>query len=622
MDERRTAQEVRDYLENFQGEYDFDFTKEGDCAYFLEEFGGKEKLKEEYPEFYSAFASARRGDLLRSADSGADENQDCSGSLGTLCLVKDDGKGAGGVKNGREISDTFRQGDQEEYGRLWVDFSCDFIDVTRQVCDEQPAQPWKGVTIQAKIRDRETGEEVVNSSFVVPETNSYTGTIKSSYARLSELNNREYTVRIQVTGKRAGDDETGRIRSKIFQKTESIGTVELCTIKNIIVDDPSPKNDAHVKSKTIMMLYGRTDQQQIYKLADYSGGDFYNNTFDSMSNVVHLLMPIKGTVMLNTRVKPVGLKPQEGNWITRPKASYDYKQQEFLYRRDIGNAETLYNRLKDNFVVKGVPENGAEIDFDFELAEKGRSVYDWHDDVRGIQNGEAKNIMLKGAFTYLMVNQLGAEVEETIRIISAEEKDLPEMHAEYYKYDSEKHRNTIYIPPIQIYWGCHAKTVQILMADGTKKEAGKISVGDKVAGRQGRILTIAHVLSGYEEEIYRINTRENGDILVSGGHPMLCGGETVRVLRLAKGDKLDCADGTLAEIAEVRKELYKDLVYNYTFEEAPEGEYLIANGFYSGDLYLQNKKDSRKKTELNGKELAFIKEMQRLAEVSADKYAV
>lgn len=578
-----SLQAFREKMENLKGEYSFNFSNEDDCAYFLEEFGGEDRLKEKFPEMYESFLYTKENSRKRT-----DSNLEASsyfGSLGKLNIEM--------IKDGT-------------YAVLSAPLRFDFIDTTKEVLSDEPASPWQGITIQTNIRAEFSSKAVINTSVAIPQANSYVGNIQSNPVKFDTINNKKYNITMNVYGK----DPAGLLHHKKIQKTQNIGNVEYRSISNIIIDDPAPKNDGRYVAQKLSMFYGRTPAQGS-KDADYFGGDFYNNVFSG--GKVRLLLPIKGEMILNEGVEPLRLQEPGDEVLTRPTATYDYKEQEFVFRNDIIDDKILYNKLKDNF-IKGpcLPYAKTNVSFDFSIAEASRSKYDWHVDVRGVQNGSPKTIMLIGAFTYRVKNQLGVEVEEQVSIESVMPEDLKILGREYYKYKVGS--NVVYIPPITIYWGCFGKDVKITLADGTEKNACCIKEGDKLKGYDNQILTVREVFLGTDQSIYSIKTKGGREIKVSGGHPMMCEGKDVKALKLKAGDKLNLADGSLEEIECVEVVPYDAEVYNYTFEGVDDGKYIIANGFYAGDLNMQNKAVEKVEKVLSKKEQAFIDEMKRLSE--------
>ena len=53
------------------------------------------------------------------------------------------------------------------------------------------------------------------------------------------------------------------------------------------------------------------------------------------------------------------------------------------------------------------------------------------------------------------------------------------------------------------------------------------------------------------------------------------------------------APGGILKIESVKTEAYNDKVYNFEFEEEKISNYIMANGFWSGDIAAQNEPDFR-----------------------------
>lgn len=590
---------LKNKLENLVGEYTFDFTKEDDWAFMLEQFGGEERIRKNFPEVYESLLFTREQASINMCSDEEQQEIDIDATLTDLCLKTES------ELNGTDEAEKTADGD--EFGVLAVDLMCSFVDPTKEVNTSDPADEWKGITVQVKIKETNSPVYLYRHSFSVPAANSYNSMITTPLGKLSELDNKAYDISVTVTGK----DPNNIYHAKTIQKpTKKIGTVENYPIYNVDVDDPAPKSTAH--SNKIIMLYGRTNEQQIYKDADYKDGDYLNNTFNN--GKVHLLMPLAGKIILDYKVEPTGLVYEEEEVLVRPTATYDYKKQTFKYRNDIRNDKELYDKIKGNFKADTYnPGLRTNVSFDFSLKDdNNRSKYDWRCDVEGVQNGEPKTIMLQGAFTYGYKDQLGAPVDSQIIIKSVTEDDLKGLHQEYYKFDPKS--CVVCIPPITVYWGCFGKDVKIRLADQTEKKASEIKVKDQLIGYGDQVLTVNDIVTGADHTIFNIKTRKNGDIQVSGGHPMMCGGESKRAAQLKTGDKLNLADGSLAEIESIEVVPYDDTVYNFTFDGCEDGAYLIANGFYSGDLNMQNKKQEVIRKELTEKDQAFIEEMRRFTE--------
>jgi hypothetical protein len=135
---------------------------------------------------------------------------------------------------------------------------------------------------------------------------------------------------------------------------------------------------------------------------------------------------------------------------------------------------------------------------------------------------------------------------------------------------------------------CYAGETQITTVDGSAMYAKNIRIGMKLLCYGGKELTVDNIYQGEEKELFLLKTSK-AQIKVSAGHPMLleCGtGITAQKLRI--GNTLLFAGQTPAEITSIETVEYNDTVYNFSFAGEEEGNYLIANGFYSGDFYAQH----------------------------------
>lgn len=570
-------------LDNTPGVYTFNFSNEDDREYLFEEFGGEEQLKSRYPALYRSYLKAMEANMRIEADKNSTINdEDFTGEIGKLFMLPVNQILEG---NYAELAET--EISEKDNVQITAPVSAIFIDTTKKVENPEPASGWLGVTVQSRIKDINSPDYLINVSEVVMDTNSYEGTLFSNPEEYSSVNNKTYMTYVDLTGV----DPEGNMQKKRLTQKQTLGKAKYYTIADIKVDDPAPKNDAHKASNEIVMLYGRMNEQAVYNDADYKGDDFLNNVFSN--GKVHLLIPMSGKIVFDYNVEPIELyKPGDGVFLSRSKASYDYKQQNFVYRSDITKDTDLYDKLKGCFTKDTyAPTLQNTVKFDIKIADTNRSVYDWHTDVEGIQDGNAKTVMLNGIFTYYCKNQLGVGVQEQISIKSITPEDLINKKREYYTY--MKGTNTIYIPPITIYWGCFGKDVKVLLEDGKEKYVSEVKSGDKLIGQNHSILTVEQVFTGHDTEIFHIVCDNGSEIKVSGGHPMMCEGQCVRACNLIVGDQLNLADGSLTKIISKDIIKYDDMVYNFTFEGMESGSYIIANGFYSGDLKMQNEKKEK-----------------------------
>lgn len=93
----------------------------------------------------------------------------------------------------------------------------------------------------------------------------------------------------------------------------------------------------------------------------------------------------------------------------------------------------------------------------------------------------------------------------------------------------------------------------------------------------------------------------------------MCGGSSRRVCALRAGDSLDLVGGGQSRITEISEVPYDDTVYSFVFEGVDEGVYMAADGFWAGDLTMQNTRLTRNREarRFSEEELAFLEEMER-----------
>lgn len=564
---------LKNKLENLNGKYVFNFANEDDCAYLFEQYGGEQRMKTKFPETYKCFLKTKR-DALRQLN-------DYSDSSGT------ESYGRVGHLEAKILPSISELDAADPLLAVNIPVNACLIDQTKLVNDAAPAEKWRHITLQVKIVDKLTNRKLYERSIDVKDTNHHLGNMPQINIRSSLIMGRPIIKTITVQG----TDAENHLKIISSSSTEMIGdSTELYPIKNIKINDPAPKTNDHKTSNTIWMMYARTREG-----ADYQDGDFSKNAFND--GKVRLLMPLSGEVVYDIPCKPIGLtKPDKGENLDRPRAAYDYKSQNFLYRKDIKDDMVLYEKMKDCFHPH---DNGSSVpsvmEFDLKIPDGERSVFDWHDDVDGIANGDPKTVMLDASVTLRCKNHSNVLVDEQIMIQSATESDVKALNRKYYEYVVGT--NTVYIPPITIYWGCYAKDVKVKLIDGIEKYVSEIESGDLLLDSRNVPVMVDEIVTGHDLSIYQIKTEDGHEIRVSGGHPMMCEGECVRASRLQPGDRLNMADGSLTFITSINFVAYDDTVYNFTFANEEDGVYLSANGFYAGDLNMQNKKQEVKEVE-------------------------
>jgi hypothetical protein len=148
------------------------------------------------------------------------------------------------------------------------------------------------------------------------------------------------------------------------------------------------------------------------------------------------------------------------------------------------------------------------------------------------------------------------------------------------------------------------------MADGSTKRADRIWTGDRLICYGGQVLTVSEVITGEEVNLCQINTENGLSIKVTFDHVLLQKDKTgIAAKHLSPGKVVMLRDDTLATITSVETIPYNDTVYSFMLK-GEEGHYLIADGFCSGDFYIQNMLRSRDIESMREK-LAYMEKMEK-----------
>ena len=508
---------------------------------------------------------------------------------------------------------------EEDFCKLKLSFCVDLYDVKTAIADKTAASKWQFANVEINFTNTSysTGLPVISQSY---EINDGFGGVQVVYSEPfpSGYLDGEYRGEINIRGINA-DGEFVSAKQPI--KSQKVGKKISYTVKNIEVYDPHWNKQYE---DGIIMLYGRTDEQEIYKKADYKNGDYLNNTIKP-HNKIATLMPFSGAVTFSDDYDMIGLMPTNQSIpFTRPTLDYDNKaagdfDPNVVYQNDLQNNE-LYDLMKNCFTEHSKYTN-QYVDFDFSMDRGDKtSKLDWHDDVSGEGDNHKRTVKLRGNFIYRLHRKEFPEDEYTdvqISVMSVTKKELEEISSkgekrEYYTFLNGSH--VIYIPPIYIYWGCFGEDVMLKTADGSVKAARSIEVGDRLLTHSGEIVTTENIFKGNDKTIYRLKCTGGYETLLSGAHPVLCeNGKGVPVRNLKEGDRVLTENGS-AEVVSVTEEPYSGTVYNFAFEGKSESVYIIADGIYAGDFNAQNEApEERHETEEEREErLILVEEMRSL----------
>ncbi len=581
-------------MEEYEGLYPLDLTVEEERQYYLESLGGEEDLKKNFPVMYGAFRKSLEIDPHTFRDTK--EKDDVYFNVYDLKNVKADKNADGGSP------DTF----------LAACIEGSFLDKNAVVTEAAPAESFN-VLVSGKIYDPHSPRmpfmEVHDSFNQVNKVDRQY--LSRELYKKEEFWNRELKAKFTIT---VYDSRNG-MKSYIFSKTDNFGSPLNYAIENIRFDAPV---STHPETKEIRILYGRSAQN-----LDNPDYIYKSNNADANKGKLWTIVPVSGEVTLKKILNKNDYysfaqlsRPDPDEVMERSTLQYDNIEWR-TYRYDLKDEE-LYKTLNDgsHFKVTVGKDHAEALRFDLfhpDWKEGDDRRYDWcHDIDKASTDNRQRICYLLGGFAYDICkkNEQGDVIEPAMeyQIIcrSVDPENLPKGR-QYYTFEANS--GTIYIPPIHLWWGCHAKEARIQMADGSGRRADEIQIGDRIMGYKGKLLTVNNIYYGHEEDIVCVQTDGGRRIRVSKGHPLLKeDGAGTDAARLLPGDRILSGEGVPVTVTSVETVPYDDQVYNFTFEGEEEGNYIIADGLCSGDFYAQNRRSGRKPVPTQQQE-ALMKEL-------------
>lgn len=577
---------IEEVLNNFRGMYILDLSDEEEREYSINQLGGAKHL-----EKYKVIKEAINKSSLQS-DGNESRSVKISLNESHISYLPQNKLTEAIEKNPNYNADT-------KLGTLNLNFNIDLYDADSPISDGKAASKWQFILVEVRTvnNDYPTGFPLIGQSF---ETDETYGGIVEFCSEIFETSYFEGTIVTSVDIK--GIDPQGKYVHAVYNKEDkSESNKKNPSVTGIDIKGPKWKKE---HDNGIIMLYGRTDELPIYSQADYLGGDYYSNAMKS-GNKVSTLMPFAGTVTFGEGYELVGpAKPNAATEFRRPSLVYSNKAAEItkpdvVYQNDLTDPQKLYDLWTAQKCFQPFPGVvDPHVDFDLSLDRGDRtSKLDWHHDICGEADNHMRTVYMRGGFTYEIHKKGFPEGENTyidINVMGITKENLETLNKN--KPEAEKRRyyeflegsHIIYIPPINIYWGCLGKSVLLKTADGTLKTAESVKIGDRLLSLGGKIVTVDNIYTGREKTVYRLSG-SGFETLMSGAHPVLSeNGKGIAVRKLKAGDRIMTESGEAAEVLSVTTEPYNDTVYNFSFEGETQSVYIIADGIFAGDLNAQN----------------------------------
>lgn len=136
-----------------------------------------------------------------------------------------------------------------------------------------------------------------------------------------------------------------------------------------------------------------------------------------------------------------------------------------------------------------------------------------------------------------------------------------------------------------LMWGCLEENSEIIMEDGTLRKIKDISIGDRVRSADGSSREVKNIWTGTDAHCRKITCENGNSVTASPNHPFPTADGWKQASELESGDMLLNAEGEPTRVVGV-EEVSKTLgIVNLEFETPTV---IVANGFQSGDLAIQN----------------------------------
>lgn len=604
------------------GAYMYDFSGTKDYEKFARLLGGEKNL-EIYPQLREAVVSMAdaRMALEEEAYGSNASALILEGSIGNIRAVGDE--------NGRaEIRTISRKGTSESVqAKIYdsyslsteVEISCANATNTNMVLTAayEPEKDSMAYCLLIRVQDDSTGEYILEKKwYYEDQPMRLLMDVSTDALPYEELAGKSLTMTADILCvAKNGTFSTVSLAPRKFSIEKAVTE---SFINKITVTDPHWQNGK--QQGNIVFLYGRMSYPGVK--GDYLGGSFNVNKAEQD---LHTIIPITGNIALNpiTKITAVSIDSYQTGNGTFPKSCLSYSVDDNTIIAEQGGhiaLDKLGKILQENNDLTYDRESNT-VRFDLKLPVTGsmRGPYDWDYSLKdAFPDGSSHVCPMTGCFVLRIEHEpfMGSTVDQyAIYIYSVPQ--TPGQDINY--YESRKGETSVYIPLIEICWGCFAKDTLIKTADGTKR-AEQIKPGDAIPVLGGRTLIVADILTGEDPDIFRITTEEGKSIRVSGGHAMLVSdstapeGRRVAAARLQTGDRLMTPDG-VSVISEAVIEPYNDMVYNFTFEGEEKPNYIEADGFWSGDFHAQNEKKEKKPARITETALALRAGLRKFAEV-------
>ncbi|GAU76011.1 Hint domain-containing protein [Fusibacter sp. 3D3] len=530
-----------------------DFSNPEEAREVLEHLGGEDLLKDKFPKVYAAY--------LKTVEKHNHEKQ-----LNTHTLSKGESeKNTDGLENGAfagaisltpvsgQVKSNVLMANQEN--------KSEEAGMVTGATSVQGNEDWTVAYVSGYMKNETDGTIIHSFGRKLDNINYYETVQQRNSEDLNQFGNQKIKNYIDCSAVLKSD---GTMISLNADSQEFILEGDSSPVVYMNIKDPR----SYIGNNPILMMYGRSPDKG--ETADYNYPD---NHIISGTDAVRTIFPVKGKITFSDDITPVEYNTE----ITSQKPQLQF--------RGKGVCKYNYSQAEIASCFK-ISETNPQV-VEFELKQ------DWNANLDiSAYTGQVHEGDISFLFSFFMKTKIKGTPIEHNQPVSIYSTNTLEKGKTYYESTDD---TNAYLPYIFIRWGCFGKDTMIQMADMTVKTVSDLKAGDQLLGENGKVIFIKDMVSGNEEMIFCIQTKDGKRLLVSGMHPILTSKGAVRARDIKPKMKLLCVDGIEDEVEFNYTRFYNDKVYSIVSEGG--SEWVAANGIWAGDFDLQNNKGHMPKNE-------------------------
>lgn len=521
-----------------------DFADQVQARAFADKFGGEEYLSKNYPQFYRAYLktvqAAKEGKLSREQSDGT-----CSPNLLVSAMdsmVKQNNRSNNMINDKNTMLEV-------GYTTRTHDASTSFCYVTEEI---YIIQDDKSKTLLENCAYTYNDKEIEHTCITEPL--DYAGL---DGVVLQGISTREFITNDGYLGAQIKSTETILVN----------GMNSL--IQNITIDKPK----SNYNNNPLIFLYNRSASSGENKDYDYNENQV---DYHSEDNTVNTLIGISGEVTFSSKAGVTAL------------CGYSMKSDTDNRNLLVNNTGAAhYNYTPNELAGFFTPAASEEAPVRDTLTVKFDFPDDWKCRLdKNVYDSGAKSVNSDLLFSFYYKVEItdettGAKGYYNIPITIKSKSNLQPNE----KYYTSENQTNVYIPPINIRWGCFAADTLIKTPNHTHKKICELIAGDMVMTPMGE-QPIIEIYHGMEKILVSIETINGCKTKVTKDHPILTKRGVIRAENLRSDDMIKVENGSYAAISKVYEIEYEEKQPVYNIEV--QGGLVYADGFLSGEFGTQN----------------------------------